>query len=238
MSLLLHQIAPPALMQRYEQVAATLEAQIRSGALRPGDRLPSERDLAQRMGVSRATVREALAALQVAGLVETRQSAGSYVVDVPPGAPEFALPHDASPSALLEARGIFEPAIASLAADAGRTDPEIDRLLEVMAESENPTDSEQRQRWSDADREFHLQFAYATGNTVLIAIAEHVADAMDQPLWRRLRDSALAVPGRTSLYLAEHRLIAAAIGEDDAAGAALHAAEHIKRTRRYMALTD
>ena len=73
---------------------------------------------AQRMGVSRATIREALGALQVAGLVETRQSAGSYVVDVPPDEPQLSLPHDASPSGLLEARAIFEPAVAELAAQA------------------------------------------------------------------------------------------------------------------------
>ena len=238
MSQLLDHIGPPLLKQRYEQVAATLEEQIRSGVLSPGDRLPSERDLAQTMGVSRATIREALGALQVAGLVETRQGAGSYVVDVPSSSPVVALPADASPSALLEARAIFEPAVASLAAGAELLDPEIDRLLEVMAESEDPTDPEHRQRWSDADRAFHRQFAYATSNAVLIAIAEEVADLMDEPLWRQLRDDSIAVPGRTTLFLAEHRLIAAAIAEGDGAGAAIHVTEHIQRTRRYMALTE
>jgi DNA-binding FadR family transcriptional regulator len=236
MSLIADPIAPTVIKQRYEQVAALLEAEIRSGALQPGDRLPSERDLAQRMGVSRATIREALGALQVAGLLETRQGAGSYVVETPSGEPMLALPADASPSSVLEARAIFEPAIASLAAKAKAVDPELDRLLEVMAESADSTDPEQRQRWSDADRDFHRQFAYATGNTVLSAIAEHVANLMDEPLWRRLRDDAIAVPGRTTLYLAEHQLIAAAVAEGDAVAAAGQAAEHIKRTRRFMAL--
>jgi DNA-binding GntR family transcriptional regulator len=61
---------------------------------------------------------------------------------------------------------------------------------------------------------------------------------MDEPLWRRLRDDSIAVPGRTELQLAEHRLIAAAVAEGDAELAAFHATEHINRARRYMALAD
>ena len=59
---------------------------------------------------------------------------------------------------------------------------------------------------------------------------------MDQPLWQQLRDESIAVPGRTTLQLAEHRLIAAAIAEGDPEAARRHAAEHIDRARRYMAL--
>jgi DNA-binding FadR family transcriptional regulator len=238
MVLLKDQFRRPVFTQRYEQIATTLEAEIRSGTLAAGDRLPSERDLAQRMGVSRATVREALGALQLTGLVETRQGAGSFVVELPPAAPPLAIAADASPSAVLEARTIFEPAIAALAARSGQPDDEIDRLLDVMASSDDPGDPEQRQRWSDADREFHRQFAYATGNAVLIAFAEHIAALMDQPLWRRLRDDSIAVPGRTALQLAEHRLIAAAVADGDAPRAELYATEHINRARRFMALAD
>jgi DNA-binding FadR family transcriptional regulator len=238
MALLADQFRRTVFTQRYEQIAATLEAEIRSGAFAAGDRLPSERDLAQRLGVSRATVREALGALQVAGLVDTRQGAGSFVAELVPAAPELAIAADASPSAVLEARAIFEPAIAALAARTYRPDEARDRLLDVMASSDDPADPEQRQRWSDADREFHRQFAQATGNPVLIAIAEHIAALMDQPLWRRLRDDSIAVPGRTTLQLAEHRLIAAAVAEGDGARAELYATEHINRARRFMALAD
>lgn len=235
----MNRISPFVMKQRYEQLAATLESQIRSGSWLRGERLPSERELAQRMGVSRATVREALGALQVAGLVETRQGAGSYVVDtLPTRDAELTLLADASPHSVLQARAIFEPAIASLAATTNGIDPELERLLEVMTEANDPRDPEARQRWSDADRAFHRQIAYATGNIVLIAVAEHVAELMDEPLWRRLRDDSIAVPGHTTLYVAEHRLIAGAIAEGDGEGAALHAAEHLKRTRRYMSLSE
>jgi DNA-binding FadR family transcriptional regulator len=233
-----------ALRQRYEQVADLLVADLHRGALTPGMRLPGERDLAQRLGVARATVREALGALQVRGLVETRPGAGSYVagdaLERLAGGDEAAvgldLPADAGPASVLEARRILEPGIAGLAAQRAVADPEIDRLLEVMAASADPGDPVQRRAWSHADRDFHRRIAVATANPVLMAIAGHFAELMDQPLWRRLRDDAISVPGRTTLQLAEHRLIAAAIAEGDPEGAHRHALSHIDRTRRYMAL--
>jgi DNA-binding FadR family transcriptional regulator len=234
----------PAVRQRYEQIADHLVGELRRGVLRPGLKLPGERELAQRLGVGRASVREALGALQVRGLVETRPGAGSFIagdaLERLAGADELAagldLPADAGPSALLEARRILEPEVAALAARRAADDPEIARLLDAMAASADPADPEQRRRWSDADRAFHRQIAVSTANPVLLAIADHLAALMDQPLWQQLRDESIAVPGRTTLQLAEHRLIAAAIAEGDPEAARRHAAEHIDRARRYMAL--
>jgi DNA-binding FadR family transcriptional regulator len=237
-----------AVRQRYEQIADLLVADLRRGALQPGERLPGERQLAEHYGVGRASVREALAALVVRGLVQTRQGAGSFFV---PDALErvtlareaaagvagpLSLPADAGPGAVLEARRILEPEIVALAARRASPDPEVDALLEIMEDNQDPSDPGQRRRWSDADRRFHRQFAVATANPVLLAIAGHLADLMDQPLWQQLRDESIAVPGRTTLQLAEHRLIAAAVAEGDAAAARQHAIQHIDRARRYMAL--
>ncbi|WCB93002.1 Putative L-lactate dehydrogenase operon regulatory protein [Baekduia alba] len=231
--------------QRYEQVADRLVEDLRRGTLRPGARLPGERDLAATLGVGRASVREALGALAVRGIVETRPGAGSFITDdaaerlaasdaLPVG---LALPADAGPDALLAARRAFEPEIAALAAARGPgSDPIIDELLAAMEQSADPSDAEQRRRWSDADRAFHRQLAVATGNPVILAVADHLASLMDQPLWRQLRDESTAVPGRTTLQLAEHRLIAAAIADGDAAAARTHTAQHIDRARRFMAL--
>src|SRR4051794_18894664 len=117
-------------LQRYEQIAERLAADIRSGALVPGERLPSERELARTLEVSRASVREALASLQLQGVVETRKGAGTFVAARPPGNGE--LPHDASPSAVLEARLALEPAVARLAAARGRRDTTAENLLAAM----------------------------------------------------------------------------------------------------------
>ena len=83
---------------------------------------------------------------------------------------------------------------------------------------------------------FHLRLAALTGNPVLAGIAGHVAALMDQPLWQRLRDDSIATPGRTAIHLAEHRMIYEAIAEGDPDAAALYAAQHVKRVRRYMTL--
>ena len=211
------------------------------GLLKPGERLPSERDLAQRLEVGRSSVREAIAALQVHGVIETRPGAGSFVAAdavervQAPGAGDgaIALPHDASPSALLEARELLEPRIAALAARHGRPDPYAEELLARM---DRATDGADGADWNEGDRLFHRQIAVMTDNPVLVALADHIAAAMDEPLWQRLRDDSIAVPGRTTIHLAEHRMIYEAIAEGDADAAELYAAQHIRRVRKYMTL--
>jgi len=225
-------------LQRYEHVAERLAAEIRSGAYAPGERLPSERDLARRLEVGRASVREAIAALQVQGVIETRPGSGSFVAaDATAKLPApSALPHDASPSDLLETRMQIEPAIARLAAERGRPDEECERLLSAMEAAADPTDPRARQGWNESDRLFHRRIAELTGNPVLAGIAGHVAALMDQPLWQRLRDDSIATPGHTAIHLAEHRMIYEAIADGEPSAAELYAAQHVKRVRRYMTL--
>ncbi|MDA0166211.1 FadR family transcriptional regulator [Solirubrobacter ginsenosidimutans] len=215
-------------LQRYEQIAERLADDIRSGVLAPGERLPSERDLARTLEVSRASVREALASLALQGVVETRHGAGTFVVGLPPSEP----PHDASPSAVLEARLALEPAIARLAAARGQADEVAEKLLAAM-EAE-PVDIA---TWNASDRLFHRQLAAMTGNPVLLAFADHVAALMDEPLWQRLRDDSIAEPGRTRIHVAEHRMIYEAIVAGDAEAAAFYSIQHINRVRAYMELS-
>ncbi len=218
-------------LQRYEQVAERLADDIRSGLLAPGERLPSERDLARTLEVSRASVREAIASLQVQGVVETRKGAGTFVsAGAPRAAGEHA--HDASPSAVLEARAQLEPAVARLAAARAQRDPAAENLLAAM-EAE-PVDIA---TWNASDRLFHRQLAAMTANPVLLAFADHVAALMDQPLWQRLRDDSIATPGRTRIHVAEHRMIYEAIVAGDAEAAAFYSVQHINRVRAYMELS-
>jgi DNA-binding FadR family transcriptional regulator len=215
-------------LQRYEQIAERLADDIRSGVLTPGERLPSERDLARTLEVSRASVREALASMALQGVVETRRGAGTFVVGLPPSEP----PHDASPSAVLEARLALEPAVARLAAARGQADETAEKLMAAM-EAE-PVDIA---IWNASDRLFHRQLAAMTGNPVLLAFADHVASLMDEPLWQRLRDDSIAQPGRTRIHVAEHRMIYEAIVAGDAEAAAFYSVQHINRVRAYMELS-
>jgi DNA-binding FadR family transcriptional regulator len=223
--------SPLLVRQRYEQVADRIAADIRAGRLAPGDRLPSERDLARRLEVGRASVREAIASLQVAGMVETRPGSGSFVAAGAAGRTRDA--HDSSPSDLLEARALLEPAVARLAAQRGRPDAEAEGLLAAM---DRAAASGDRGGWNDCDRRFHRRIAALTGNPVLLELADRVAAVMDEPLWQRLRDDSIATPGRATIHLAEHRMIYEAIVEGDADAAELFADQHIRRVRRYMNL--
>jgi DNA-binding FadR family transcriptional regulator len=222
--------------QRYEHVAERLLAEIRSGAFAAGERLPSERELARRLEVGRASVREAIAALGVQGVIETRPGSGSFVAEGAAERVPGGLPHDASPSDLLEARLLLEPAVARLAAERGRPDAGIERLLGEMEAASDAGDPAARAGWNASDREFHRRIAQLTQNPVLAGLADQIAAMMDQPLWQRLRDDSIATPGRTELHLAEHRMIYEAIADGDADAAFLYAAQHVKRVRRYMTL--
>ena len=230
-------LEPVRPLQRYEHVAERLAAEIRAGTFAPGERLPSERELARRLEVGRASVREAIAALQVQGAIETRPGSGSFVApDARDRLPPVARAHDASPAALLEARALIEPEVARLAARRGGADPECERLLAAMEAAADPADPAARHGWNESDRLFHQRIAELTGNPVLAGIAGHVAALMDQPLWQRLRDDSIAVPGRTRIHVAEHRMIYEAIAEGDPDAASLYATQHVKRVRRYMTL--
>jgi DNA-binding FadR family transcriptional regulator len=219
--------------QRYERIAERLAADIRAGRLVPGERLPAERELARRLEVGRASVREAIAALALRGVLETRPGSGSFVAGdaldrLDPAEP---VAHDAGPFDLLEARGLLEPAVAALAARRGRRDPEAERLLDAMDAAEAAGD---RAGWNDGDRRFHRQLAALTANPVLLGLADQVAALMDQPLWQRLRDDSIARPGHARIHAAEHRMIYEAIVDGDAEAASFYAAQHLERVRRYM----
>jgi DNA-binding FadR family transcriptional regulator len=236
-------LGPVRVEQIYEQIARRILADIRSGLLAPGQRLPSERDLARQMQVGRSSVREAIGVLQVDRFVETRPGSGSFVAadaperlrDEPPSALEA---HDASPFALLQAREAFEPAVSRMAASHPRRDPFAERLLAEMEALSDPASADQRAIWSEADRLFHRQIGVMTGNPVVVGLCDQLAAIMDQPLWRRLRDDSLSNPDRMRIHIAEHRMIYEAVTEGDPEAAELYSRQHIRRVRKYMTLAD
>lgn len=229
--------------QLYELIASRLVQWIASERLRDGDRLPPERELAVGFEVSRSSVREAIGALKVEGLLETRPGSGSFVAagaqvraaalgSRPVGGAPGDDP-DASPFAVLQAREALEPGIVRAAAERATGSARAEELLERM-NSVDLADPLQRDRWSDADRLFHRELAVLSANPVLLGLAERIASLMDQPLWRRLRDDMIAVPGRAEIHAAEHRLIYQGVIEGDVEVAATQALNHVRRVRRQM----
>jgi DNA-binding FadR family transcriptional regulator len=231
---------PIAKEQLYEQISRAIIEQIRTGVLSPGARLPAGRDLAQAFGVSRPTLREALGALQMLGLVETRHGAGSWVtanaLEVLAAQAEGELGFGVSPVNVLEARALLEPAIARAAAELYTPDPELERLLQMMNQADDWEDPVHRTTWSDADRLYHQRLAVHSQNAVFVSAANFIAQVQAQPLWRRLRDETLAVPGRVRSAIAEHTRIFAAIASGDPQRAARAAGDHVRAVRRSMDL--
>ncbi len=154
----------------YRQIADSIAAEIESGRYRPGDRLPTERDLAVQFGVSRPTLREALIALEILGLIEAKHGHGILVTDSRAKSMPIA-DSEIGAFELIEARRLFEGEVAAMAATLVHDDQieELEKLLDRM-DDKDPVKAEK------ADREFHLLIANITGNGALISCVENLWD--------------------------------------------------------------
>jgi DNA-binding FadR family transcriptional regulator len=226
--------------QLYEKISSALVEQISIGMLVPGQRLPPERELAKAFGVSRPSLREALGAMQMLGVVETRHGSGSWVtpnaLEVLRDRPGGSLDLGVSAVTLLDAREVIEPAIASAAATRFVPDPELDRLLEMMDSARDWENPVHRATWSDADRLYHRQIAVHAQNPVFSAVAEFIASVQAERLWRRLRDDTFVVPGRIARAVEEHWRIFEAISEGKPKEAEVAARDHLQAVRASMGL--
>jgi DNA-binding FadR family transcriptional regulator len=159
-------------LRRYQQVAAAIERAIAEGRYPPGQRLASERDLAEEFGVSRPTVRRAVIALEVRGLLEARQGSGVYVRQTSSPAPP---PKDLDIGAFeqAEARRLFEGEVAALAATL-ITDQELAYLETLVVEMNNEEATKEQSEL--ADRQFHIAIAQATRNVAIVRVVENTWD--------------------------------------------------------------
>jgi DNA-binding FadR family transcriptional regulator len=190
--------------RRYQQVADQLAELIRRGEFTVGQRLPPERDLAKKLGVSRPVVREALVALEIAHLVEVRTGMGAFVKAAKPAPMADAGP---SPFDLIAARKAVEGETAALAASA-KDRAGLLRLGEAVAD----------------DRAFHVGVAAAAGNSVLASIVESLWLGMHQPVFVRL-SARTGLPFDPDRVESEHRAVVDAIlaGDAEAARTAMRA---------------
>jgi len=210
----------------YRQIAEQIRGLIRSGEYLPGARLPPERDLAKQLGVSRPSVREALIALEVEGLVEVRIGSGIYVQR--PGAmrngDETSAVHaEAGPFELLRARHVIESECAALAAKSARK-AQIAAIEEAVAVMQREFDAHTQPL--AGDQLFHIRIAEATGNGALVAVVKMLWEERTGPLYKQLEhhyDS----PALWIAAMAEHRAIVAAIAAHDADGARTAMQRHL-----------
>jgi GntR family transcriptional repressor for pyruvate dehydrogenase complex len=225
----------------YNQICEQFIDLVERGEFKPGMKLPSERELARHLGVSRASLREALTVLQMIGMVETISGQGTFVSDKPKVSIKNYLPNAGeSPFLILQARKTIEPSLASLAASQ-RSEVGLHKLEEIlgMVESDQSRLQVLGDAFSEGDRRFHLEIARLTENPILINIQEMIHSLMGQELWLALmRHTSFSTPGRWREAVDEHHSIFDAIQKRDSHAAANRTKAHLMRVEKIMIQAD
>ena len=220
------QVAPT---RAHDHVARQLRDLMERGVLGPGDRLPPERELATRFGVSRATVRQALSALQSAGLVESLVGKGTFArfdassVGVS-GLVEALRLGQGTLGNQMEVRRLVEPEVARCAA-ARATESDLERIRESLAQQEECI--RERRPFLDEDSSFHLTIAHATGNPLLVKMIEGIHE-----LLRGSREQSLRTVDGVRQSFEGHRRIATALLARDGWGAYEAMVDHLLDVER------
>ena len=205
----------------YEQVVSQIQEWIAENGLEVGDRLPPERELASRLGVSRATISQALVAMEVVGMVSVRHGDGVVLIE-PAGSTKVVSAlrrHAQQLPEIIEAREALETKLAALAAER-RTESDlaaIDEALEVMER-----DIAAGGRGVEGDELFHAAVTAAGHSALLARLMAEISE-----LIRETRIESLSQPGRPLNSLHGHRRIAEAIRARDGEAAAVAMQDHI-----------
>lgn len=221
----------PATVRLSASVAAQIEEMVASGQLQSGRRLPSERRLAELLGVSRGSVREAITELEVKGLVTRRPGSGTHIRR--PSHSLFTGPivaggglSDRETTELLDLREAIEPAIAARAAE--RASPADVESIRALARAFENTEGDVERRMQ-LDAEFHQAIARATQNALLAGLVERFMNALDAT--RRI---SAQTESRFRMSKSAHRKIAAAIANGDPDAAEREMLEHVRAITAFL----
>lgn len=208
----------------YEAAMNQLVTLIEDGTFTAGDRLPTERALSEQLGISRASVRQALTGLAAMGLVESRPGDGTYVTQ---RRADFTWRIDAASALeILEGRRAIESGTVRLAA-LRRDDRDLASLREIVATMDEQVSEGVHP--VDTDRQFHRAIAVAAGNPLLLQAMDALVARMSGPEWHRIKLWGLRGTEQTERIQGQHRLILAAIEAADAERAEHLMKEHIDR---------
>ena len=218
----------------YQEIVDQIQQQILAGALKPGDQIPAERDLAERFGVSRTAVREAIKSLTEKGLIEVFVGRGTFVTNLSPDRVVESMtlllrnePHGVA--SLLEARELLEAPTARRAA-LRRSEAHVARLRAIEAEMEE--ERSVSPRLIDGDTEFHVELARATGNPVLVLMTQTIMGLLRT---ERLRDD---FTSDLPVAFASHREIVDAIADGDGDRAEHAMIGHLAHVTRPRSVRD
>ena len=212
----------------YRQIADQIGRLIENGEYARGARLAAERDLAKQLGVSRPSLREALIALEIEGLLEVRVGSGIYVTRPGERQRGVELADASGPFEVIRARRILEGECAALAATAAN--PGQLRAIR-KAHARVVSESRHHDNPLDADRMFHVRIAEASGNSALVLLVQTLWDQRMGPMFRALEGKA-EYPHMAADTIGEHLAIVAAIARHDPGGARTAMRRHMDMTRR------
>lgn len=214
--------SPPARVSTYSRVEDWLFAYTREHDVEVGQRLPTERDMAARCGVSRATVRQALAALQAQGIVRVRHGDGCYLARRPEDqrALTSLLTRQRPLREVLEARAALEVNLARLAARR-RTAEDVRAMSGALALMER--ELAEGGAGLDGDRRFHEAVTAAAHNPLMAELLDHFSGDL-----LRVRSVSLTSPGRPRRSLTQHQAIADAVERGDGPAAEAATREHLE----------
>src|SRR5690349_20229179 len=218
--------AMPESRRLYEQIAQQLARAIADGKYEVGQRLPSERELAQAFSVARPTVREAIIALELDELVEVRTNSGVFVTHREPPMGHAGV-KDMGPFELLEARRAIEGEACALAATR-IDDAQFAQLSELIAEMRNENQHDDVVMSEDADRRFHELIAAASQNSGIIASVQMLWDARMRSPQNRSMSRKVRARG-VKPRIDEHTAIVRALKRRDPEAARAAMREHLSR---------
>jgi GntR family transcriptional repressor for pyruvate dehydrogenase complex len=212
----------------HEEIIAQIRDQLAEGRWKPEDRLPSERELSERFRVSRASVREAIRALESLGLVTIKTGEGTFVASgsevlLSPLVSVILQQKDVLLD-IFEARKVIEPEIAALAAK--RAGPEEIRRLEEILEDQG-REIARGDTGVEADTAFHSLLTQSTKNKVFLRLNDAIVDSL-----RETRERSLQIHGRPARSLAGHREILKAVRAKDPARARRAMLQHLSAIER------
>ena len=195
----------------YEAIMDQIKEAVKNGELKRGDKLPSERELSEKLEVSRASVREALKALEMLGLIESRHGEGNFIKTnfedslLEPLSIIFLLMGSKNEE-IIQLRKIIEPEAAAMAAK-NITEDELAEIYELMDEMENTTD---RKVCVDLDKKFHYKIVKASGNNLISSIMFSVSSLIEKYI-----DSSHINDDNKTIIESQHKAIYKAIREHD-----------------------
>src|ERR1700686_1814188 len=213
----------------YEQIVQQIEDSVLNGTLKPGDQLPAERELAQRLGVSRTAVREAVKALREKGLVKPSSGRGIFVTDETSQAPRQSFDlmvkvgqQEGAPH-LAELRLILEPGIAALAAVRVKEE-DLGAMREAVAVMDRAQDDPEA--YIEADLDFHLALAETVANPLILSLIDSIVG-----LLREQRIKIFNVEGGPQRGQIHHKRILEAMERRDAEMARTAMRSHLEQVR-------